>query len=211
MNLYCISRWPFVCFMMTMSLNMFSSPLSARVPSDCRERPGGGEPICTPISISGATEEGLNFAEYASCAVVRTQRPFRPVPVPNRSQPNDPRLSDPEFQAELAWLTQQVRSTGCACCHDSSTGYQAAMWDVAQGTIWTDQLTVRGIGVLSGRISSKIFGFIPPEENNGFDRSVTGLPTNQLTRMKAFFDREIERLGITEEMFKKQRPIGIGS
>jgi len=196
---------------LALGLSLFSTLATASVQKDCRDRPGGGEPICTPISISGATEEGLNFHEYASCDVVRTQRPFRPVPVPNRSQPNDPRLNDPSFQAELAWLTQQVRSTGCACCHDTSAGYKSAMWDVAQGTIWTDQLTVRGLGILSGRISSKIFGNIPPEYNNGFDRSVTGIPTNDLARMKAFFEQEIQRLGITEDMFKKQKPIGIGS
>ncbi|MCX6131622.1 MAG: hypothetical protein NTX25_21495 [Proteobacteria bacterium] len=192
-------------------IGLSSSLVSAAITKDCRSRPGGGENICTLASISGATEEGLMFSEQASCVEVRQQRPYRRVNIPHNSLPNDSRLMDQNFLTELAWVTQQVRATGCVCCHDASSNFASTAWDVSQDSIWTDQLTTRGLGILSGRVSSTAFGGFSPEENNGFDRSQTGVPTTEIARLKAFFDVEIKRRGIPDEVFEKIKPLGGGS
>jgi hypothetical protein len=69
--------------------------------------------VCTPVSISGCTAEGLYFPDQASCAVVRTQRPYWPGDPANVPNENDPRLNDAAFKTELAWVTQQIAG-GCA-------------------------------------------------------------------------------------------------
>ncbi len=83
------------------------------------------------VSIHGCTVEGRNYADDVSCQVVRKQgRPFRPIPAPRDPDPNDARLQDPQFMEELAWLTRQVRSCGCTCCHDTSRMKDYALWDI---------------------------------------------------------------------------------
>lgn len=160
------------------------------------------------VSIHGCTIEGRNYADDASCPVVRQQgRPFRPIPAPREPDPNDARLQDPQFMEEVAWVTTQVRSCGCACCHDTSRMSDYALWDINKPYIWTDQLTARGVAILGGQVSSAGFGQIPPEDNNGFDRSQTGAPTTDIERFKAYFRREIERRGITPEDIAKMRPL----
>ncbi len=160
------------------------------------------------VSIHGCTVEGRNYADDVSCQVVRKQgRPFRPIPAPRDPDPNDARLQDPQFMEELAWLTRQVRSCGCACCHDTSRMKDYALWDINKPHIWTDQLTPRGVAILGGQVSSAVFGQIPPEDNNGFDRSETGAPTTDVARFKAYFQKEIARRGITAEDIAKMRPL----
>jgi hypothetical protein len=177
---------------------MLFSPLSLR-----------GESNPAPlVSIHACTIEGRNYADDVSCQVVRQQgRPFRPIPAPREPDPNDARLQDPQFMQELSWVTTQVRSCGCACCHDTSRMSDYALWDINKPHIWTDQLTPRGVAILGGQVSSAVFGQIPPEQNNGFDRSQTGAPTTDVARFKAYFQREIERRGITAEDISKMRPL----
>jgi hypothetical protein len=160
------------------------------------------------VSIQGCTIEGRNYAEDVSCQVVRKQgRPFRPIPAPREPDPNDARLQDPQFMEEVAWITKQVRSCGCACCHDTSKMSDYALWDINKPYIWTDQLTPRGVAILGGQVSSAVFGQIPPEDNFGFDRSQTGAPTTDTERFKAYFQKEIDRRGITAEDIAKMRPL----
>lgn len=162
------------------------------------------------VSISGCTIEGRNYADDVSCQVVRQQgRPFRPIPAPQESDPADGRLQDPTFMKEVAWMTRQVRSCGCACCHDTSRMSDYALWDINKPYIWTDQLTRRGVAIMGGQLSSTAFGNIPAEENYGFDRTQTGAPTTDIERFKAYFQREIERRGITPEEIAKMRPINL--
>ncbi len=82
-----------------------------------------------------------------------------------------------------------------------------ALWDINKPHIWTDQLTPRGVAILGGQVSSAVFGQIPPEDNNGFDRSETGAPTTDVARFKAYFQKEIVRRGITAEDIAKMRPL----
>ncbi len=177
-------------------------------PRVCRTPEGGGEPVCTNVFISGCSVEGANYAEEVSCETVRHQgRPFRKVPAPRPPNPQDARLEDPDFMGELGWVTRQVRSCGCACCHDTSKLSDFAMWDINKPFVWIAQMTNRGIVIMSGQLPSSGFGDIAASENNGFDRSQTGAPTTDVERFKAFFKTEADRRGITPEEIAKMKPL----
>lgn len=182
---------------------------------DCRPPRAGdatsdpsGE-VCTHVSIAGCTEEGKYFPDYASCDVVRTQRPFWRAPPANEPQANDPRLGDAAFMGELAWVTSQIGAAGCACCHDSRvTAGMAAQWDISKGPIWLDTLSDTGLALFAGLADSSVLGAYPAEENHGFDRTRTGIPTTDTARMKAFTLAELARRGISEDQARTVPPFG---
>ncbi len=177
----------------------------------CQTPEGADDPVCAYEFISGCTVEGRNYADDVSCPAVRKQgRPFRVIPAPREPQADDARLQDPVFMKELNWVTTQVRSCGCACCHDTSRMKDFAMWDINKPYVWIEQMTKRGVVILSGQLSSTDLGSFPPSDNNGFDRSLTGAPTTDVARFKAFFDAEAERRGITAEDIGKMRPLSNG-
>jgi len=172
---------------------------------DCRpartgELPGltDGE-VCTPTLISGSTEPGRRYADYADCNVVRTQRPYYPFEVSVPVVPADPRLTDTTYMRDVAWLRTEAEASACACCHSASrTPDGASIWDTEAGPLWVDTVSDEALAMLGGFTDSGGFGFYPSAENNGFDRSNTGLPTTDVSRLRAFVLRELERRGVTE-------------
>ncbi|MFK7985607.1 MAG: proteinase inhibitor [Sandaracinaceae bacterium] len=171
---------------------------------DCRDalpgEPAGltGGQVCTPTLISGSTEPGRRFADYADCDVVRSQRPYYAMAAEVEFDEDDARLSDSEYMAELAWVTEQAEASACACCHtDSDTPSGAALWNTEGGPLWIDTVSDEALAMFGGFTDSAAFGFMPSEENNGFDRSTTGLPTTDEPRLVAFVERELTRRGIT--------------
>lgn len=180
---------------------------------DCRPA-REGEPegatdgeVCTPTIISGSTEPGRRYADYADCDVVRTQRPYYAMPTEVTSTPDDPRLDDADYLAELAWLRSEAEASACACCHSSSrTPSGAAVWDTEAGPLWIDTVSDEALAMLGGLTDSAAFGFLPVAQNNGFDRSETGLPTTDTTRLRAFVARELERRGLTVDEARALAP-----
>ncbi|MCU0658855.1 MAG: proteinase inhibitor, partial [Polyangiaceae bacterium] len=85
------------------------------------EPPGKGEggQVCTWTLISGCTEEGRRFDDYASCGDVLTQRPYYPAPPYKTTDPGDARLKDAAYLAEVDWARKQVEASACVCCHTS--------------------------------------------------------------------------------------------
>jgi hypothetical protein len=164
--------------------------------------------ICAWAFMGGCAPEGMRFTDVASCDAVRTQRPYWSAEPPALPSDDDPRLDDAAFVDDLVFTQKQAAACGCVCCHDKTTGVGAAGWDVSVEPIWTDTLTDRGVAILSGRLSSDIFGWLEPEDNYGFERRLTGLPSTDPERMRAFFDAEIERRGITEQQIAAMRPVG---
>lgn len=165
------------------------------------------EKVCTVVEVGGSTVLGHAYPAALCPDVRRLGRPFHPVPVPHRSQADDQRLNDPAFMRELTWVTSQIKSSACVCCHDTATDQHAAMWDIGADSIWTDQLTPRGVAILGGVLNSNIFGDIPATKNNGFDRSGTGAPTTDKARMRQFFQSDMARRGITPADVAKMRPL----
>lgn len=182
---------------------------------DCRDaldrEPAGltDGKVCTPTIISGSTEPGRRYADYASCDAVRTQRPYVAIPVPRATPADDPRLDDTDYMAELAWLKAESEASACACCHTASdTPSGPSLWDTEAEPIWTDTLSDEGIAMLAGLTDSTYFGFLPSEDNNGFDRATTGLPTTDQPRLVAFLTAELERRGVSVQAARELAPFG---
>jgi len=172
---------------------------------DCRaplpgEPPGASDgEVCTMTMISASTEPGRYFPDYADCAVVRRQRPYYGAPPSVTSDPEDPRLDDDAYMAELDWVTSQVRASACTCCHDAGVAPEgAAVWDIAAGPLWIDTVSDEALAMFVGLTDSRFFGYYAAVQNNGFDRSATGLPTTDVERLKAFGRVELARRGLTE-------------
>ena len=156
--------------------------------------------MCTWNLISACTEPGRRFADYASCDVVVTQRPYYAYPVEYDTPDDDPRLQDEEYMAEMAWVTEQTEACACICCHsveDAPSG--SSGWYVEAGPLWIDIVDDDALAMLAGLVDSTAFGAFPPEENNGFDRMTTGLPTTDIERMQTFLVEEYLRRGNTLE------------
>jgi hypothetical protein len=167
----------------------------------CREV--DGKSLCVNASIAASTMEGRSFAADSDCNTVRTQRPFRPLPATTQGLPDDPRLQDAAFMQDLQWVKSQIFASACSCCHDTSAGRDYAAWDISGPYVWTEQMTNRALAIMAGSLRTDLMGYYPPEENFGFDRSQTGAPTTDVSRMKAFFQRELDRRGVTAEDIAK--------
>ncbi len=167
----------------------------------------GGQ-VCTWQAISGCTEEGRQFAEYASCDAVYTQRPYYPVPPAPDAERDDPRLEDAAYVAELDWVRSQVEASACICCHSDIAPNGPSNWYVEQPGNWINGFFDTGLAFGSGWIDSSAFGAYPPEENNGFDRTQVGIPSTDPARMLAFFVAELEYRGLSEADFADEVPAG---
>lgn len=168
---------------------------------------GEGGDVCTWSMISGCTEPGRRFDDYASCDMVRTQRPYSAVPPPPPPVDPDPRLDDPAYAAELAWVTEQVSACACVCCHQTSiTPDGAAIWDLEAPGNWMSTFTPYGLAFAGGFLDSSLLGAYPAAENNGFERAGTGLPTTDPARMAAFFAAELAFRGLSPDDFADAVP-----
>ncbi len=165
---------------------------------------------CTWQAIGGCAPEGELFTDYASCNPVLTQRPYAPVPASGfETDASDPLRSDEAYLAEVEWVRSQAKSCGCVCCHeDGETPSGAAVWDTDKEGIWTDDWNPRGLAMGAGWLDSSALGAFDAVDNNGFDRSVTVLPTTDVERMVQFFEGELARRGYVPEDFNNAEPIG---
>ena len=174
------------------------------------EPPGqseGGQ-VCTWEIVSGATEEGRHFSDYASCEPVIRQRGYTPIPPNARAAEMDARLADPDFATEDAWVRSQLNSGSCECCHSSAVATEgAAIFDTNSPSSMATQFNDRGLAMGAGWIPTVGFGTYPPEENNGFERSspenpyISIVPTTDQPRMMAFFEAELAARGLTRADF----------
>jgi hypothetical protein len=176
------------------------------------EAPGNGPngQVCTWTIISGSTEENRRYDDYASCADVLTQRPYYAVGANGETPPNDPRLSDAAYMAEVEWARKQVESSACVCCHSTASAPNGATsdWYIESPGIWLDSLGDGGLAMMAGLAASDALGAFPAEENNGFDRTTLGVPTNDIPRMQALLLAEWERRGFTPEQGADFPPFG---
>lgn len=167
----------------------------------------GGD-VCTWQDIGACTEEGRDFMDYGACDVVRSQRPYVPVPASDFVTPaDDPIQTDPAFQTELAWVNDQVKSCGCVCCHTESAPSGPSNWFVEQEGVWTDGFNPTGLAIAAGWVDSSLLGARPAHENNGFGRDRAGLPSTDQDRMITFFEGELSRRGFVPEDFVGATPI----
>jgi hypothetical protein len=173
------------------------------------EAPGQSEDgqVCTWQNVSGATEEGRAFSDYAECDTIRRMRPYTAVPANTLSEEADPRMEDPTYVAELDWVRGQLRSGSCDCCHSAVAPDGPAVFDLDFEGNMANQFNDRGLAMGAGWIPTIGFGTYPPEENNGFERSspedpyISIVPTTDQPRMMAFFANELALRGRTQDEF----------
>jgi hypothetical protein len=167
------------------------------------EPPGQSEggKVCTWESLNGCTELGRNYADYVSCEPAYEARGYYPAPPAPESAP-DPRMQDPAYAAEVAWVKAQTEACSCVCCHQGSrTPAGAAIWDTELDGNFLNSFTPWGLAFMAGFVDSSILGYRPAEENNGFSRETTGMPTQDPERVLKFFTEELAHRGYTPEDF----------
>ncbi len=164
--------------------------------------------VCTWNLISGCTEEGRSYLEYGDCDVVRTNRPYYAVPTRPVGGGDDPRLQDPSFVTESNWIRDQVAACACVCCHTDEAPQGPSMWSIDDGPLFIDSMSDTAIAMFAGYIDSNAFGAFDPDQNNGFDRLRSALPTTDVPRTLAFFQDEFTRRDIDESWALSQRAIG---
>lgn len=181
---------------------------------ECREPIAGEEAgasdgqVCTWSMISGCTEPGRHFADYGSCDAVRTQRPYHPVPAFPPPKTPDTRMQNPAYAAEVAWVKEQVEACACVCCHQTSiTPEGASVWDIEGKENWTWTFSEYGLAFAGGFLDSSLLGAYPADQNNGFDRSQTGIPTTDPARMRKFFEGELVYRGSSPEKWATTDPV----
>lgn len=186
-------------------------PLPERVCVDPLEGEPPGESedgqVCTWQIVSGATEEGRSYSDYADCDVIRRQRPYGAVPANPLADEPDPRMEDPDYVADVDWVRDQIRAGSCDCCHSAVAPDGPSVFDVDfEGNLF-NQFNDRGLAMGAGWIPTIGFGTYPPEENNGFERSspehpyLSIIPTTDQDRMMALFERELAWRGRTADEF----------
>lgn len=183
----------------------------------CKE-PLPGEPagkgpngqVCTWQLISGATEEGRRFDDYASCDRVRTQRPYYGAPTEEGALNDDPRMKDPSYAGEVDWIKKQISSTACVCCHSTRAPNGTSNWYVDQPGNFINGFHARGLAMAAGWIDTSSFGAFSPAQNNGFFRATPDTPnvtmfvTTDQARMKRFFEAELAHRGFKRTDFPAQ-------
>ena len=168
------------------------------------------EKKCTWQSIGGCAPKGELFTDYASCTPVLTQRPYAPVPASGFDTPaDDPIRTDSAYLEEVEWVRAQAKACGCVCCHEGDESPSgAAVWDTDREGLWLDDWNPQGLAMGAGWLDSSALGAFDAENNNGFDRSMTVLPTTDVERMVRFFEGELARRGYVPEDFANESPVG---
>jgi hypothetical protein len=164
------------------------------LPGEPAGQSDGGQ-VCTWTLISGATEAGRHYEDYASCSDVLTNRPYYASPPAGTTPANDPRLADTAYLAEVAWAKTQVEATACVCCHTALAPKGASNWRIDGPGIWLDTVGDNGLAMMAGLAASDALGAYPASMNNGFDRTTLGLPTTDIPRMQRLLVAEWMRRG----------------
>lgn len=191
--------------------NVFIQPTLNCVDPIEGEPPGQSEggKVCTWQSIAASTEEGRHFADYASCDILYTQRPYYGAPPKPAPAEPDPRLQDPEYVAELDWVRSQIEASGCVCCHSEAIVPQGTSnWYIEAPNNWMNSFYDSGLALGANWIDSTSFGAFDPADNNGFDRIHSGIPSTDPDRMVQFFRDELAWRGKSEADFADAAPFG---
>jgi hypothetical protein len=166
--------------------------------------------VCTWSMISGATEPGRDFEQYADCNIVRTQRPYYGAPTNMNATREDTRMNDATYKAEVEWMKKEITATACVCCHKTTAPSGASNWHVDQPGNFINGFYDRGLAMGAGWINTVGFGAYPAEQNNGFSRATPDRPDDSIfvttdpARMKRFFEAELAFRGKTKADFAGQ-------
>ena len=176
--------------------------LDVTIPSEAVEISEDGiEQFCVWENTTGTVPEGLQYTQVAECDKVFTQAPSWFVQ-PTQLFETDPSIMDDEaYKTESDWVRDQIRSSGCACCHSSaSESGNTSGFDIDAPFAWTDTIKNHQLAQMTGLYEEhRNFGYLDPAENHGFSREDTMFPTTDPERMRAFFVSELERRNAPQE------------
>jgi hypothetical protein len=166
--------------------------LGCTAPEEMTCVPGGAEvPVSEAQGVVNGTcaPAGERFVDHYSCDGIAAPCPHDGPRGPSAHvQPDGERESDPD----LAWSVAELESCSCVCCHNNE-GVSAYVWSYDFSPAWTDSVeTARLERIASNEGSDDI----APENNNGFTRVLTGLPSTDPARFQALLARELERRGV---------------
>ncbi len=157
--------------------------------------------LCVWDYFSGNAPEGMHFNDVSTCAAPLTQGP--PWFAKPRRKYESPAslLNDEAWVTEATWVADQIRASGCSCCHaSSSVSGNTSGFDVDAPGVWTDSMTNSQLSMSAGMNDlHKLFGEFAPEENHGYSRELTLWATTDPQRMQDFFLSEFERRDGTQE------------
>jgi hypothetical protein len=190
-------------------LPTFQQPVLTCLDPKPGEAPGtsAGGKVCTWEVISGATEEGRHYEDYASCDRVRTQRPYYAVGVRAEAADPDVRMNDAAYAAEVGWIKKQIQSTACVCCHSTKAPEGASNWFIESEPNFINSFSGRGLAMGAGWVDTVGFGAYPREQNNGFSRATPSdaahsiFVTTDDPRMRTFFEKELAARGIPRSTY----------
>lgn len=149
-----------------------------------------GDPALQRAVNGTCAPEGEAFLDRYSCEGVQGQSPTTEATASAQVAAPDPsRLEDPD----LAWSAGQLESCSCVCCHVSE-GIAGYSWAADFAPAWTDSASDGALSSLAGP-PPHFLEILPPEENHGFERELTGMPSTDPERMLAFLRRELARRG----------------
>ncbi len=176
---------------------------SEPIPGEPAGTSEGGE-VCVWASMNGCVEPGRRFVDYASCDVAYSQRGYSPAPANEEEMAKeDPRLDDPEYVAELDWVKSEIEACGCVCCHDSRlTPEGPSNWYVDAPGNFVAGFFDSGLAFSANVKDTSVLGNFQPENNNGFSRSISGIPSTDQERMRDFFLGELEYRGVDPAQFE---------
>jgi hypothetical protein len=194
-------------------------PMPRRV---CRDPKPGEAPgqsangqICFWEGMHGATEEGREYIDGASCDLAMRQRAYAPAPPNGRWGQPDSRRENPTYLAEETWVKSQVRSQSCTCCHSNAVPSGGAVFGVDREGSFSNQFNDLGLAQAAGWVNSVALGGWPGALNNGFQKSDLEHPdhsifmSTQPERMKRFFEEELTYRGLSRADFEG-KPDGFG-
>jgi hypothetical protein len=118
-------------------------------------------------------------------------------------------MNNPAYVADVQWVRDQVNASGCSCCHAASlTPSGPSNWDIETPGNWVNTFHPSGLALGANWVGSAALGAYPPQDNNGFERETSGLPSTDPERMRNFFRAELAHRGYSESDFAQTPPFG---
>ncbi len=155
----------------------------------------GTEQLCFWDAFSGNVPFGMQFTDLSTCEAAFSQGPPWFSPPARVHVSDDAVLDDAAWVEESTWVQEQVRTSGCSCCHasDAGSGFTSGFDFDAPG-VWTDSMSNAQLSMAAGIFDEHtLFGHFEADVNQGFNREHTLFASTDPDRMAAFFTAEFER------------------
>lgn len=177
----------------------FVQPEKACVDASTVEVPDGAVledgQLCAWDYFSGNVPEGMHFNDVSNCGAPLTQGPPWFAKPERVYESPASLLNDEAWVTEAEWARDQIRASGCSCCHaSSSVSGNTSGFDVDAPGVWTDTMTNSQLAMSAGmNPMHSLFGEFPAEDNHGFSRELTLWASTDPERLRDFFTNEFER------------------